>query len=543
MSRPAYRKNLVHQAVVTATLGLGSLTAHAVSLDQAEIQSAQHEPLSATINVSNIDAAKFNASIADSNTYQQMGLSQDEQIQVKFTPTSESTGKITLSSTAPISKPFADVVLNLNNNGEQVIEPQTLLMPMPRSGAAPAGTGAPIMVAAPQAQNLPVVSNTPVVAGAPLQVQNSAPPPLFPEVNLAETSAGFEPAADMTASTTAAPVFVPMSEIEAHQAPMLTAAQPPVQSGDANVDNLIQNAGSTAQNEAAQIAASLSPESTNTQLEALTGTITRRYFPAGTAPASSPAAPLAAETPVIKASTNNTETVVAEEKDTQTNAAVETQSSTGAVYVVQRGDNLWSIANEIAKANNIAITDVMSALHSQNPDAFNKGNANRLKANTTLSIPSYDVVPSQKAISNAIAAKREALSAKKSSSSKATTNTQAKASSKGKVSGKSAQQNIRAATTRPKTTAKPLPKAQMTLVTASTNGQATGAGTKTGKAGGNGGNSDLVATLKSTRSQTAASATRLNGLNQSLSAATHKLQVQNQRLAELEARLKALKDK
>lgn len=87
----------------------------------------------------------------------------------------------------------------------------------------------------------------------------------------------------------------------------------------------------------------------------------------------------------------------------------------------------------------------------------------------------------------------------------------------------------------------------MTLVAPSNGGQATGQSKSTTAKGSGVGtatnNNQLVSTLKSTRSQTAANATRLNGLNQQLSSATHKLQLQNQKLAELEARLKALKEK
>lgn len=64
-----------------------------------------------------------------------MGLSAADKITVRFTPTSDTTGQITLTSSTPISSPFADVVLNLNDNGKQVIEPQTLLMPLPSGGS------------------------------------------------------------------------------------------------------------------------------------------------------------------------------------------------------------------------------------------------------------------------------------------------------------------------------------------------------------------------------------------------------------------------
>lgn len=84
----SYRLNIIYQAMLTATLGMSTLTAHAINLSQADILSAQHEPLSATINVSDIDAKNFNANLAPSNVYKQMGLTADPNIQIKFTPTS-----------------------------------------------------------------------------------------------------------------------------------------------------------------------------------------------------------------------------------------------------------------------------------------------------------------------------------------------------------------------------------------------------------------------------------------------------------------------
>ncbi len=530
MSKPSYRFTLIHQAIITSTLfGMGVMSAQAVSLGQATVDSAQHEPLFATIPVENIDAKNFNASVAPTTVYEQMGLNQDTPIEVKFTAISEKSGKLTLTSSSPISKPFTDVVLNLNNNGEQHLEPQTLLMPLPKQGNIAPDLSRPIMVAAEQMPNLPVVSNPEPVAsnpevalGNPLQVQNIAPPPLFPEV----------------------------SEEIPENTP-LVASTPTIEPTPATV---VETNGtqSTSNDEQAAIIAAITPESANQQLQTLTEQVTRRYFPAGAAPKATQ--PIMVEAESVDDAPKTEEALVANtptsEANTPTSTETEpaTQSSTGAVYVVQSGDNLWSIANEIAKANNINITDVMNELHQQNPDAFNKGKINQLKANANLAIPSYDVVPSQKAIQDAIAAKRQATSA----------NTTAKASAKGSNKGakasntqakKTSSRSTQAtkAQSRPKTATTPLPKAQMTLVAPSNGGQATGQSKSTTAKGSGVGtatnNNQLVSTLKSTRSQTAANATRLNGLNQQLSSATHKLQLQNQKLAELEARLKALKEK
>ena len=317
MSRhTAYRFNLTHKAILATVLGFGTINAQAISLGQPAIQSGQNEPLSATIDVSGIDANQFEASVASNAIYAQMGLTQSADISVQFVRTSDTSGKIIL--------------------------PQT------------------------------------------------------------------------------------------------------------------------------------------------------------------------------------------DESDD------ETPQGTGATYVVQSGDTLWSIARQIAKANNLSIDSVMTALHKQNPDAFDGGKMNRLKTNASLAIPAYEVIPSQQAIQEAILAKR----ASNTKPTRTTAHTKASASSAKKA-------------TRPKTVTKPLPRPQVTLVTPAQSGVATGADSKaTAKPASTqpvsvavGNDDQLLNTLKNTRAQTAQTASRVNGLNQELSTASHKLQLQNQKLAELEARLKALKEK
>ena len=80
------------------------------------------------------------------------------------------------------------------------------------------------------------------------------------------------------------------------------------------------------------------------------------------------------------------------------------------------------------------------------------------------------------------------------------------------------------------------------MVTPTQQGKATGTNTVATQNASAGGTSNLVGTLQNTRQKTAASAKRVNGLNQELSVAAQKLQLQNQKLAELEARLKTLKN-
>lgn len=469
-----YRTNSVYQAVLVSLFGMASLNAYAMNLGQANIKSAQHEPLSATINVTNIDAANFHASIASRDIYRQMGLSADDEISVTFTPTSKSAGQIILTSNKPISTPFADVVLNLNNNGEQIIEPQTLLMPLPSSNAFV----------------LPDDKAT--------QVLTSDTKPNLPKV---------APATDNLASDDDT---LTSTQVINQSTPVLQPVPNAVGSTNAE-GNIISRQG--------KVLSQRTPDNTNVQMNILTEEIVRRVYPAGQAP-TTPALP-----PVLT-------------QETAPAPKTQPESTTGGtVYVVQQGDSLWSIADTIAKANDMRVSDVMIAIHKANPDAFNKGRVEQLKVNASLSIPKYQVVLSQQAISDAIRAKRESTRSTSATTAKKTT--------------KSSRQQTAKATSTPKrssqVTAKPaqkaLPKAQMTLVTPTQQGKATGTNNKAVANATAGGDGNLVGTLKSTRQQTASQAKRVNELNQELSSAAKKVQIQNQKLAELEQRLKSLQEK
>lgn len=428
-----HRTTLIHQAVLVSLLGTSSLAAHAVTLGQANVKSSQHEPLSATIEVTDIDAKNFNASVATADIYQQLGLSADAKISVHFTPTSATTGQIILSSKSPIAAPFADVVLNLNNNGEQVIEPQTLLMPLPSGGSFTLPETNGQMLASDPYQNLPI-------AGA------------------YDTSDSID-----TAQTPTPPTVGKKS------------------AGKAKAEN-------------ANVQAKTLKEHTRHSKEMAE---TAEDFDDGQAP----------------------------------------QAGSGR-YKVQSGDSLWSIANQIAKANNLKVGDVMKAIHAVNPNAFKGGKMSHLKANANLQLPDYETIPSQKAIQEAIHTKRHV----EKQTTAHTVQKSKKAESRHKTTGKAIKAEVHHRKNVRKPARKALPKAQVTLVTPTQQGKATGTSTIATPNASAGGNSNLVGTLQNTRQKTAASAKRVNGLNQELSVAAQKLQLQNQKLAELEARLKTLKN-
>lgn len=445
-----HRTTLISQAILACLLGTTSL-AHAINLGQTDIQSAQHEPLSATIEVSDIDAKNFHVSIATADIYQQLGLDANAKISATFTPTSESSGRITLTSNTPISAPFADIVLNLNDNGKQIIEPQTLLMPLPKSGTFTLSEKPTQIITTNQQQNLPVVTPAPKDKTHP---------------------------ADVVAQE--------------------------IMSGISETKQPNQNSNTNKTN-------------SNKQIQILTEQVTRQVYPIGQAPKE-----------LTPADTETANDVLASTQD-GTDDKTDTRSPSDKSYVVQSGDSLWSIAHQIATANNMSINEVMKAIHTANPDAFNHGKMNQLKANVSLQLPDYEVIPSQKAIQEAIGTKQQ--------NQKAATNKKTNNQQSSKSTSKTSTQTTK------KLAKQALPKAQVTLVTPTQQGKATGTNNKAVKNATAGGESNLVGTLKHTRQQTASNAKHVNNLNRELSSATQKLQLQNQKLAELESRLKALKEK
>src|SRR5690606_33534865 len=94
--------------------------AQAATMGKTVITSAQHEPLSASIVVTDIQTPDFSASLADPTLYQQMGLTPTDSMTVRFQPTSATSGHVFITTTKPVSQPFADVVLAINDGGGSV---------------------------------------------------------------------------------------------------------------------------------------------------------------------------------------------------------------------------------------------------------------------------------------------------------------------------------------------------------------------------------------------------------------------------------------
>ncbi len=105
-----------------------SSSTQAATIGKTVISSPQHKPLFASISVTDIQNSDFSVDMASTTIYQQMGMTPTDSMSVNFVPTSATTGQLIISTTQPVSKPFADLVLALNDGDQRTVIPKTLLI-------------------------------------------------------------------------------------------------------------------------------------------------------------------------------------------------------------------------------------------------------------------------------------------------------------------------------------------------------------------------------------------------------------------------------
>ena len=578
----SHRLTTVHRAVSMALLcsvGYAALvsSAQAATIGKTVVTSAQHEPLAASIVVSDIRAADFSASLANSTIYQQMGLAQTDSMTVRFKPTSATSGEVFITTSQPVSTPFADVVLNINDKGQRNVIPKTLLMPL--NSRLPIDTPKNIVTGA-KKPNLPSVSSN---TAKPLTVREGAPPPLTLSPMLATTHSS---TSELVASKLPAPNIQAPTTTPTSQGNNLAYAPSRLDNGRLNNVNNTLNANDNDRNPTSRldngrlsangnvttignsninlnsaknvandtalvnnktmpIDNSLSATAvTDKQLAILNIQVTRQIQPSSKSEAGMMAASPIMPTPsdnkasTPKASLDTSNTAVATVPSSVTNnASISTaaNTTTASQYQVQRNDSLWVIAQQIAQENDLDIQTVMKQIQTQNPDAFINKDAGQLKADAKLSLPSYDVVPSQQKLEAAIQAQRQY-------SRRANTPVVKKAA---KAPSKKPSETNQVAKQRKKpmiTKTQTLPKAQFSVLAPGRNGNADGTQATSAAATGNGLSTDILATLKASRQSTAAQAQQLSKTSNALDSYTRKIQLQNQKLAELQARLKKLRN-
>ena len=609
-----------------------SSSAQAATIGKTVVTSAQHEPLVASIVVTDIKAAEFSASLANPVIYQQMGLTPTDSMTVSFKSTSATSGQVLINTTQPVSKPFADVVLAINDGGQRNVIPKTLLMPIDESVPTKAAKN---IVTGAKKPNLPVISAT---NAKPLTVRKGAPPPLISTPKVTELTKA-------TATTLSAAKLPVRSAQTTIQAPTVTPNLPAntvstlqsnspiyapsrldngrlnssfnikdsvalvgandnsresvsrLENGRANTDNSVMTTAASGNDTSAIVNAAnnstenkvvankvmannvavnnkTTAEITDKQFDILNIQITRHIQPSNksnsgimvnssasplpsnhaanaaavpavntsnsitTAPSNIPSSAIASATPTVNSN-------VAATNGTATNNV----SRTPVDYQVQRNDSLWVIAQQVAQKNNLDVQTVMKQIQAQNPNAFINKDADQLKADAKLSLPNYEAVPSQQNLEAAIDAQRQYRMSANTPSGKEI----AAAKSAAKITSKTAPEQPSKTTQAAKNPEKPaitntqtLPTARFSVLApshdAGKNGNADGTQAKATTDTGNGLSTETLATLKASRQKTASQAQRLSKTNSTLESYTRKLQLQNQKLAELQARLKKLRN-
>ena len=533
-----HRLTTIHRSVSMALLYSISYAAlisnaQAATMGKTVITSAQHEPLSASIVVNDIQTPDFSASLADPTLYQQMGLTPTDSMTVRFQPTSATSGQLFITTTKPVSKPFADIVLTINDGAQRSVIPKTLLMPLDGSLSINPSKNS---VTAASKLNLPTVSSS---NAQPLLVTKGTPPPLL----LASTEID-KPTVqgNNTVYTT--------DQSDANRlnndgnsnnnliAPITsnTSTSPTVALNSINAATPINDAPFKFDILNIQIIRQIQPKSVNKESLAKNSDII----------VSTPMTPMSDNSPST-ANTIANDTIPYNNNSSNSISTLGSNADISSIspddtgsefnYTVQRNDNLWVIAQQIAEKNNLDVQTVMSEIQAQNPKAFINKNANRLKADAQLSLPKYDVVPSQKKIQTAISEQRK--HSRKANTPVIKKDTISKAASKAQT--EKAQAAKRNETPAVKKTQK-LPTAQFSVLAPGHDGSADGTKAKAGMATGNGLSTDVLDILKSSRQSTADQAQRLSKTNATLGSYTKKLQLQNQKLAELQARLEKLRN-
>lgn len=468
------------------------IVAYAVNIGDTYVQTQQNQPLNASINVSDINPRTFSVKVAQADVYRQLGLSKDADIQIKFVPTSSNGGQIVLTTTRAINAPFTDVVLNITENGVTKTLPKTLLMPI--DSAQKITTQANTTALQSPAQNIVIGSANPVQ----LPVMSPDPIPLQPII-LPSTTINQLP-------------NLPTTGMPAGAAPMTLASE--------NSDYLRIQETRTVR--------TVQPNGT-----VYTPAVPQTQNPIPTSAADN-------QLPSPAASYGNQSSGKSKSKSKSKYSAKNPQIiGETTTYTLQRNDNLWTIASNIAAANRKDIDQVMADIMAANPTAFPDNDPSKLVANTQLQIPKYKLVPSQIGIKSANKARQQYRQNKRRVAGKKSV-IAPKSAAKQPATPKTTKKTLKAQKTpRPYAATK---KSEMTIIAPNhSNGSVQGQSTKNKV--GKGMSSQVAAQVQQKRQATAQQATKVNKLNQDLVGAENRLKIQNTKLAQLEKRLKELNKK
>lgn len=163
------------------------MTGYAVSFGQTMITSTQHEPLKASIAITDFKPSNFSIALADSDVYQKLGLTSLASLSAHFVPNSATSGHVIVRSSQPISSPFADLVLSINEQGQHTIVPKTLLLPLSSHSMLTPLNNKSLNDKSNESSTLAPsvtlqVSST--INTQPLTITRGSPPPLFSTPNI-----------------------------------------------------------------------------------------------------------------------------------------------------------------------------------------------------------------------------------------------------------------------------------------------------------------------------------------------------------------------
>ena len=571
------------------------IVTYAVNIGDTYVQSQQNQPLNARINVSDIDPRTFSVKMAQSDIYQQLGLSKESEVQARFEPTSSNGGQIILSTSQPINAPFTDVVLTITNQGETKTLPKTLLMPInskqkittQANTSTLRDTNRQVVLGAANPVNLPLVLSP--YTGNDVNVL----PTSQPTKQMAESTQTSTPTPTTPTVTTHNNGVLRIQEVRTYRAVSNNfdtpnqpqAINPNTSDSTYPTATPIQKPIKKQKNRTTSSPSSAPPTATTTyvlQRNDNLWTIARKIAAANRKDTASVMADIMAANPnafadndptkltantelklpkyktvpsqlginnanEARQQTKSTKLPIKKQKNRTTSSPSSAPPTATTTYVLQRNDNLWTIARKIAAANRKDTASVMADIMAANPNAFADNDPTKLTANTELKLPKYKTVPSQLGINNANEARQQTKSTKLPKSTKQKKPQQPTAAPA--VSTHTPKRS-KPSTQSGRTPAKVAPavktnkKSEMTIIAPTTqNGTAQGQSSPNKQKTSKGLSPQALAQLQQKRQQTASQANKVGQLNQSLVSADTRLKLQNAKLAQLEQRLKELNKK
>ena len=337
MCRPLI-KGMTARLLLGAVLGLSPIAGYPLGLGKLKVNSALNEPLKAEIEFTSIadnERRGLNVALAPRADFEAAGAERLPFLSnIKFQVVQRPDGRyyLDLKTEQPIEEPFLHLLLQLEWPGGRLVREYTALVDPPAYMISkPAAVDAPATAAAPA---MPITPAVPIPTPAPTPFVETVPPPTAAEP--APPAVAQAPVAEPAAPATPAPAPAPLAEVTPAPASE-KAPEPPLQT------------------EPATVAAAPAP----TEVK----------------PEPQPQAVAAPEAPVAPPSQASAPAMIGPNE-----------------FVVQSGDNLWTIAQAVNPDRQLTTEQVVLAIYKSNRDAFFRDNVNNLRSGKVLKIPEREVI-------------------------------------------------------------------------------------------------------------------------------------------------------